>query len=362
MTVFKNIRAYPVLRRKFCDYLEGVRVLPDGWTKRRLFWDYLEVRRNHPGRRVSISEYFIFAFYDLSREQQGEYLTDVEATLCMRPLNEEARPYLWDKACFLRAFSEFVSRRWMFVPDSTEEQFVLFASQMDCLALKPFSSSWGIGFERLCCDEVDDWHRLYERLRDGGYVAEEFLTSASELARFHPESLNTIRVITFYNGDRFRVFGAGLRVGNNGRHVDNAHGGGIFCEIDPETGVIITDGLDEFGNCHKAHPITGVPFRGEAIPRWDEIVALCRRACGALPALRVVGWDVAVLSDGRLELIEGNHNPGMNIVQAAGKHGVREKFVKMLREFFSDVEPEIRDASAAFGGSGHVPDCLKEKL
>ena len=32
-------------------------------------------------------------------------------------------------------------------------------------------------------------------------------------------------------------------MGNNGLHVDNAHGGGIFCEIDPATGVIMTDDL-----------------------------------------------------------------------------------------------------------------------
>jgi hypothetical protein len=362
MKVFKNIRAYPVLRRKFFDYLDGVQTLPEGRTKRELFWDYLQVRRNHPGRRVSISEYFIFGFYALDREGQGRYLTDVEATLCMRPLNEEARPYLWDKAAFLRTFTDFVHRRWMFLPDATEEEFVRFASRYQSLALKPFSSSWGIGFERLCCDEVEDWHALYERLREGSYVAEEFLTSAPELSRFHPESLNTLRVITFYNGERFGVFGAGLRVGNNGKHVDNAHGGGIFCEIDPLTGVIVTDGLDEFGNTYLRHPLTGVPFRGEVIPRWQEVTALCRRACDTVPALRVVGWDVAMLADGKLELIEGNHNPGMNIVQAPAKHGVRDKFVAMCHEFFSDVTPEIRDASAAFGGNGQVPDCLKEKV
>ena len=38
-------------------------------------------------------------------------------------------------------------------------------------------------------------------------------------------------------------------------HVDNAHGGGIFCEIDPATGVIMTDGLDEHGNSYLCHPM-----------------------------------------------------------------------------------------------------------
>ena len=143
-------------------------------------------------------------------------------------------------------------------------------------------------------------------------------------------------MITFRRGERFEVFGAGLRVGNNGLHVDNAHGGGIFCEIDPDTGVIMTDGLDEHGNSYLCHPMTGVRFRGTPIPQWEEICDFCRSAAQTLPCLRVVGWDVAILPGGKLELIEGNHNPGMNIVQAPAKHGVHDKFAHMLLDFYGD--------------------------
>ena len=122
---------------------------------------------------------------------------------------------------------------------------------------------------------------------------------------------------------------------NNGAHI-NAHGGGIFCEIDPATGVIMTDGLDEHGNSYLCHPMTGVPFRGEVIPQWEEVRAFCRSAAQTLPCLRVVGWDVAILPGGKLELIEGNHNPGMNIVQAPAKHGVHDKFAHMLLDFYGD--------------------------
>ena len=170
------------------------------------------------------------------------------------------------------------------------------------------------------------------------YLAEEFVESHESLAVFHPSSLNTLRVITFRNEDRFEVFGCGLRVGNNGLHVDNAHGGGIFCEIDPKTGIINTDGIDECANTYIAHPMTGMQFRGVQIPFWEEICALCKEASQALPCLRVVGWDVAILSDGRLELIEGNHSPGMNIVQAPAKHGVHDKFESMLLDYYGDPE------------------------
>lgn len=207
------------------------------------------------------------------------------------------------------------------------------------IALKPQYSSWGIGFRKLTEAEwnaAPDRQALFDELCAGKYLAEEFIQSDASLARFHPESLNTLRVITFRRGERFEVFGAGLRVGNNGLHVDNAHGGGIFCEIDPATGVIMTDGLDEHGNSYILHPMTGVRFRGTPIPQWEEICDFCRSAAQTLPCLRVVGWDVAILPGGKLELIEGNHNPGMNIVQAPAKHGVHDKFAHMLLDFYGD--------------------------
>ena len=335
----KNLRAYPVLHKRWCDYIKGVRELPEGFTAEQLFHDYLKVRRSNPEKRVSMSEYMIFGFYGLTAAQQKQYLTDVEATLLMRPYNSAAEPYLKSKVTFLKNFTQFVSRGWLYLPESDLAAFDAFVHRYHSIALKPQYSSWGIGFRKLTeaeWDAASDRQALFDELCADKYLAEEFIRSDASLAHFHPESLNTLRVITFRRGERFEVFGAGLRVGNNGLHVDNAHGGGIFCEIDPATGVIMTDGLDEHGNSYILHPMTGVRFRGTPIPQWEEICAFCRSAAQTLPCLRVVGWDVAILPGGKLELIEGNHNPGMNIVQAPAKHGVHDKFAHLLLDFYGD--------------------------
>ena len=342
--VYKNLKAYPVLRKRFKTYIQGVQEMPEGFSKRKLFYDYLKVRKNNPEKRVSMSEYMIFAFYNLPVEEQKKFLTDVEATLLMRPYNAESEPYLKDKAQFMELFSEFINREWLYLPNSNVDEFMAFLRKHGSIALKPALSSWGIGFRKLSIDEVDDPEALFNELSEKLYIAEEFLQSDPELAKYHPESLNTLRVITFGLGDRFEVFGAGLRVGNNGLHVDNAHGGGIFCEVDTKTGKIITDGLDECGNYYKVHPMTGVEFKGQQIPYWDDIIALCRKAAKTLPCLHVVGWDVAVLPGGKLELIEGNHNPGMNIVQAPAKHGVKEKFASLLLDFYGPAENWVNNS------------------
>lgn len=347
--IVKNVRAYPVLREKFMAYMKGVKNLPEGFRENKLFHDYLKVRRNNPEKRVSQSEYMIFGFYNLSTGEQKKYLTDVEATRLMRPYNNDSEPYLKSKATFLKNFTRFIHRGWLYVPKASYEEFCDFLHKYRTIALKPQYSSWGIGFFKLTEEEFaskEDSKEFYQKLCEGRYLAEEFVQSCKELAAFHPSSLNTLRVITFRNGDRFEVFGGGLRVGNNGLCVDNAHGGGIFCEIDPESGKIITDGLDEYSNSYVTHPMTGVPFKGMQIPRWKEVVELCKEASKELPCLRVVGWDVAILEDGTLELIEGNHSPGMNIVQAPAKHGVYERFSSMLLDYYGEPDQYVTKQSA----------------
>lgn len=347
--IVKNVRAYPVLREKFMAYMKGVKNLPEGFRENKLFHDYLKVRRNNPEKRVSQSEYMIFGFYNLSTGEQKKYLTDVEATRLMRPYNNDSEPYLKSKATFLKNFTRFIHRGWLYVPKASYEEFCDFLHKYRTIALKPQYSSWGIGFFKLTEEEFaskEDPKEFYQKLCEGRYLAEEFVQSCKELAAFHPSSLNTLRVITFRNGDRFEVFGGGLRVGNNGLFVDNAHGGGIFCEIDPESGKIITDGLDEYSNSYVTHPMTGVPFKGMQIPRWKEVVELCKEASKELPCLRVVGWDVAILEDGTLELIEGNHSPGMNIVQAPAKHGVYERFSSMLLDYYGEPDQYVTKQSA----------------
>ena len=44
----KNLRAYPVLHKRWRDYIQGVRELPEGFTAEQLFHDYLKVRHRRP--------------------------------------------------------------------------------------------------------------------------------------------------------------------------------------------------------------------------------------------------------------------------------------------------------------------------
>lgn len=56
------------------------------------------------------------------------------------------------------------------------------------------------------------------------------------------------------------ILSAVFRVGQRNRIVDNGGAGGILANIDPVTGIVYTNGADEFGNTYVKHPQTGVVF------------------------------------------------------------------------------------------------------
>ena len=324
----KNLRAYPVLRKRWRGYIRGVRALPEGFTEDKLFHDYLRVRRSNPEKRVSMSEYMIFGFYGLTTAQQKQYLTDVEATLLMRPYNSIAEPYLKSKVTFLKNFSQFVSRGWLYLPESDPEAFDAFVHRYHVIALKPQYSSWGIGFRKLTEAEWDaapDRQALFDELCAGKYLAEEFVQSDESLARFHPASLNTLRVITFRRGDRFEVFGAGLRVGNNGRRHLLRDRPGHRRHHDRRTRRARQQ-LPLPSDDRRALPGRGDPAVGggaRLLPqrRADAAVSACRRLGRGHFARRQAGAH------------RGQPQP---IVQAPAKHGVHDKFAHMLLDFYGD--------------------------
>ena len=63
------------------------------------------------------------------------------------------------------------------------------------------------------------------------------------------------------------------------------------------------------------HPNTGMILPGFSIPEWPKVKALTIAAAEKLEGVGWVGWDVAVLENGDVELVEGNHDPGHDVIQ-----------------------------------------------
>ena len=176
------------------------------------------------------------------------------------------------------------------------------------LAVKPVSGSMGSGFRVI--DIRDDLPAVYDELSaDPGIIAEEFIFQTGLLHDLNPSSLNTIRVITLRMPEGVRAVSSYLRLGGPQSMTDNLHTGGVKVVIRMSDGKLL-DGMTMTRNRLTSHPVTGVPFSGLTVPRWDEVVDFCVRAHEAAPeGLDRIGWDVCV-DETHLLMIEGNAIPG----------------------------------------------------
>lgn len=136
-----------------------------------------------------------------------------------------------------------------------------------------------------------------------------------ELARLHPRSVNTIRIITVMDtaGD-VEIFMALLRIGGGGSLTDNSLGGKLVVNIDHESHHLEKSGYWTAGFKYRPvtrHPDTGVDLAQVKVPWFEQCCTAAREAHRTLPEIRSVGWDLAVEADG-VCLLEGNDDWGGN--------------------------------------------------
>lgn len=133
-----------------------------------------------------------------------------------------------------------------------------------------------------------------EKMYRNNFVIQERIVQHPLLAKPHPSSVNTIRILTFRWRETIRVLLAFLRIGTSGRITDNAGTGGICVGI-ADDGLLNSWGVDQFGNLYESHPTTGYSFRHqEYAPAFSEA---CREACEyhrKIFHFNLVSWDFAI--------------------------------------------------------------------
>ena len=236
-----------------------------------------------------------------------------------------AKELLDDKWKTFQHFREFYHRELFCVPKESADMSGLsaFIERHPCFVVKPHGGRWGIGVHLFDAEAHSDPARyLVERYADG-FVAEEFIVQDEALGRFHPESVNTLRIHTYMGPDSIDIKWPCFRMGRGDSFVDNAGAGGIFGAIDVSTGVIIGVG-DESHHVYEKHPDTGVQILSFKIPHWEEACEMVRLMAKRIPECRFVAWDLALTQEGWV-MVEGNYSP-LLIWQFAAGTGMGPEF------------------------------------
>lgn len=222
--------------------------------------------------------------------------------------------------CYER-FKEYYGRECMLVNDPTAigKEFEDFCARNNKIIIKPLRKNSGVGVEVFNFGE--------SKVPDYPFIAEEIIKQSDALAKFHPQSVNTLRLNTIRCKDSVVVWQCILRYGRSGNVVDNAHFGGCFSVID-DNGCAIAAG-DVKRHKYTIHPDTGVSLIGFKVPDWEQACDLVRHLATKVGGLRFIGWDLAHTDKGWI-IVEANTSPGILTPMVTGK-GVAKEFYEIKR-------------------------------
>lgn len=222
-----------------------------------------------------------------------------------------------EKHRFNAVFKDFISRDWLYLPDSTNEDIRAFLRRNDTFLFKPDTGTQGAGI-RLCRTEELDPEQFIAEYAGRPALLETFIRQHPDMTTLNPTSVNTVRIITVRKDNRVHILGAGLRCGGRGAHVDNFSSGGIAYPIDLDTGILSGPGQStEYDEPYPWNPLKNRFMPGFQIPHWGLLTEALTRAALLPENIGLVGWDIAITPEG-VEFVEGNIHPGMTVIQVSG--------------------------------------------
>lgn len=275
-------------------------------------------------------EYYLYHFDRLVDEQKKTFQLDLRRNEYHTFLNEPERARLFkNKSECYKLFREFYKRNVFEYSNEVNINDIRPLLKYDRVIIKPLKGSLGKKIH-ICDTENPD--TLLENINNSRpCVVEEIVKQCDFMSKLHPESVNTVRVVTFLqNDDVVKILYAVLRMGRGTSIVDNGGSGGLLMLVDVETGKVISDATDENTCCYEYHEGLGIRFMDLQIPKWNELLDLSEKLARIEPTVRLVGFDLALTEDGWV-MIEGNDNPqpGKQIIL---QQGAMPEFRQMIKE------------------------------
>lgn len=263
-------------------------------------------------------DYLMFGFYDMNGRQRDTYLTRVRNKKVMDLMNDPAfSDEFDDKLRFNKTFAAYLGRKTLNGETATEAELAEFLRGQEAIFAKINHGDCGRGVEKLYAKDFDSPAAMLAYIRAHGLVVlEHVLPQHEDMARLHPSSVNTMRILTDLVDGQVHIAYITVKMGRGGGVCDNSGQGGILCRVDPQSGKIISPATDDYFNVYEKHPDTGIVLQGYQLPMVDRAVAMAKEAALVFPQVGHVGWDMAITPTGPA-IIEGNEFPGTDLCQLA---------------------------------------------
>lgn len=153
------------------------------------------------------------------------------------------------------------------------------------------------------------------------YIVTEYIEQAEYAKNLYPDTPNTLRVLTMYDGENDEAFLAGQmhRIGTaQSGTLDNFSQGGLSVGIDTETGELSQAVQFPYSGertWHDRHPDTGAQIAGTTVPGWECIAEQLLEIATEISHVPYLGWDLIVTGPGEFAIIEANNHANTRSIQ-----------------------------------------------
>ena len=287
---------------------------------------------------ISFQDYLAFDFPRKTSIARNEYISDKLRYYYCDILNDkEIEGLMTDKFRCYQAYKQFYKREILGCYSINDlNAFVSFSINHKSFIYKPLGSHSGNGIEIVNTDNLFNAEDFFnQRMQFGPFVVEELIKQGSELAYLHPNSVNTLRVVTFRNDDKVDILLALLRIGKDNSVVDNGGAGGIMTNVNIGLGIVDSVGLDFKGTTYTIHPDTKVPLIGFQLPQWKEAKDFITNLARHIKGTTFISWDIAYSQLGWC-LVEANDCGAMTGEQMTLKRGLKKELFLLMDEYFTN--------------------------
>lgn len=278
-----------------------------------------------------------YVIYNLDKNDHREYLSEWDRYLFREQLG--AKKIIFDnKLLCTTTLSKFASVNTIFaykihnsdlivLEKATYDGIISTLKRLNKIVYKKILLGGGEGFKLFSyCDgkfyinrqECTDSNIVELIENSDDFLLEEYCYQNEFENNIFPYSVNTIRIITVAHksGELEPILGIGA---DADKCVDNACAGGLYAEIDIETGKLSSARSHSKNMINKEfskHPTTGSQIEGLTVPNWNSIIEKTIELHHKLTftELKFIAWDIALVEKG-VKIIEANPSCSMDFAQ-----------------------------------------------
>ncbi len=187
---------------------------------------------------------------------------------------------------------------------------------MGDVIIKPTLSSHGRGVKKLHVEKgvVDEKGTKLKDLLSGygkNFLIQDLVKQHPAMGALNPDSINTIRIVTYRKGMDVSVLYAAIRIGRKGQTIDNESAGGISAKINMD-GTLCKFAYGAPGQDKIELTDSGVRLEGYQVPSFEKAIAVVKEQHLNLPFQDLVGWDICIEETGDPVMLEWNTTPELS--------------------------------------------------